>query len=830
MEEYLEDYNQQTTKPMNLVLFDSAIEHIARISRIINQPYGNALLVGVGGSGRKSLTTLAVHIAGFDLFTIEITKSYGMQDWREDIKAMMNKAGVLNKGTVFMIDDMQIVKEAFLEDINGILNTGEVANLYNSEEMSGLMEALAKACQEAGVNGGSPAEVYSFFVSRVRTNLHLSICLSPIGEAFRTRLRMFPSLVNCCTIDWFTEWPEQALRSVANFFLSAVELDPKIKDGVVDVCVDMQQRVVQLSKRFVSEMGRNYYVTPTSYLELINTFKNLLSVQRQEVFDAKARYDNGLQKLKETADQVNDMQVYLEDLQPKLKVATVETEALIVRVSADRIVANEQSKVVGVEAEACAVQAKDANELAASCEAGLAEALPALAAAEAALKNLSKADITEMKAMKKPSMAIKSVMAACCIMLGVPPDKKCKEGDPRIDPYWEPATKNLLNDAKFLSRLVEYDRDNMDPKVVTLAKTFTDDPEFDPEVVAKKGSAAAAGLAKWVHAMIKYDFVAKGVAPKKAALAQAKSTLAGAESALAEKQAALKIVTDKVAELEKQLNEAMEKSEALKNQVVTCEAQLRRAGSLISGLGGEKTRWTEMSEKLAYTYNNVTGDIVLAAGVIAYLGAFISSYREDAIKQWSALLKQKAIPCSDGFALSETLGNAVQIRSWVINKLPNDAFSIENAIMLFKSNRWPLMIDPQGQANKWVKKMEENSSLKVVKQSQGNFVRILENAIQFGNPVLLENVPESLDPILESILLKQIVKSGGMLTIRLGDSTIEYDKRFRLYITTKLRNPHYPPETCVKVILSLAALALIFVYFYSQSANYISRLTRSIVS
>ena len=134
MEDYLEDYNQMTNTPMSLVLFESAVEHIARISRIINQPYGNALLVGVGGSGRKSLTTMAVHIAEFTRFTIEITKSYGLPDWREDIKTMMNKAGVQNKPTVFMIDDTQIVRESFLEDINGILNTGEVANLFNSEE------------------------------------------------------------------------------------------------------------------------------------------------------------------------------------------------------------------------------------------------------------------------------------------------------------------------------------------------------------------------------------------------------------------------------------------------------------------------------------------------------------------------------------------------------------------------------------------------------------------------------------------------------------------------------------------------------------------------
>ena len=801
MVDYLEDYNQMTTKPMNLVLFESAVEHIARISRIINQPYGNALLVGVGGSGRKSLTTLAVSIADFELFTIEITKSYGMNEWREDIKSMMNKAGVANKPTVFMMDDTQIVKESFLEDINGILNTGEVANLFNNEEMSAVMESLSKACQENGVNPGIPAEVYNFFVSRVRHNLHLVLCLSPIGESFRTRLRMFPALVNCCTIDWFTEWPEEALRSVANFFLASVDLDAQIKSGVVDVCVDMQVRVVTLSRRYLAEMGRHYYVTPTSYLELINTFKNLLSKQRQEVFDAKARYDNGLSKLLETANQVNEMQVYLEDLQPKLKEATVATDALLVTITADKKVANEQSVIVEGEAAKCNEQAKEANELKQSCESDLAEAIPALEAAEKALKNLDKSDITEMKAMKKPSMAIKMTMAAIAIMLGVKPDKKVKDGNPRIDPYWGPATKEVLNDPKFLTRLQTYDRDNMNSDVVAKAKTFTDDPEFDPEVVAKKGSVAAAGLAKWVHAMVKYDRVARLVAPKRAALAEAEATLQTAQAELAEKQAALKEVMDKLAELEAGLKAAEEKKEALKNQVEDCEAKLRRADALIKGLGGEKTRWTEMSKTLALTYDNVTGDIVLSAGVIAYLGAFVAGYRDDAIQQWSALLKKKNITCSDGFTLQATLGSPVEIRSWVINKLPNDSFSIENGIMLSRSNRWPLMIDPQGQANKWVKKMEENTGLKVVKQNQGNFVRTLENAIQFGSPVLLENVPEALDPILEPVLLKQVVVAGGVATIRLGDSTIEYDKNFKLYITTKLRNPHYPPELCVKVNL-----------------------------
>lgn len=97
MEDYLEDHNAMTSKPMSLVLFKNAIEHVARVSRIICQPMGNALLVGVGGSGRKSLTILAVSIADFQLFQIEISKSYGMAEWRDDLKKVLTMAGADNR-------------------------------------------------------------------------------------------------------------------------------------------------------------------------------------------------------------------------------------------------------------------------------------------------------------------------------------------------------------------------------------------------------------------------------------------------------------------------------------------------------------------------------------------------------------------------------------------------------------------------------------------------------------------------------------------------------------------------------------------------------------
>ena len=159
------------------------------------------------------------------------------------------------------------------------------------------------------------------------------------------------------------------------------------------------------------------------------------------------------------------------------------------------------------------------------------------------------------------------------------------------------------------------------------------------------------------------------------------------------------------------------------------------------------------------------------------------------------------IPYSGDFTVERILGDPVQIRQWGIKGLPADELSIENGIIVTQAKRWPLMIDPQSQANKWIKSMEKENNIQVIKLSNPKFLQIVENGIRIGLPVLLENIEEILDPSLEPLLMKNLVKQGGQWAIRLGDNWVPYSNEFKFFMTTKLANPHYLPEICIKVCI-----------------------------
>ncbi|XP_065680811.1 dynein axonemal heavy chain 3 isoform X1 [Hydra vulgaris] len=802
MESFLEDYNLMSKTPMSLVMFKFAIEHVSKVARILKQANGHALLVGVGGSGRQSIAKLATFIADFVLFQIEISKSYNKIDWRNDLKKLLILSGVDGKPTVFLFIDNQIKDELFVEDINMILNTGDVPNIFAADEKADVIDKMQGIARNEGKKiDSTPLAMYNYFIDRVKANLHIVLAMSPIGDAFRNRLRMFPSLINCCTIDWFQAWPDDALEMVAKAFFKDINIEPTVQNAAVQMCKYFHESACRQSEKYLHILRRYNYVTPTSYLELLQAFKNLLHVKQDEIQSLKSRYVIGLEKLEFAASQVSIMQEELISLQPKLVETSEETKKLMTKIAQDTVEVQAKKEIVSADEEIANKAAAIAQGIKSDCESDLAEAIPALEASIEALNTLKPSDISQVKTMKNPPSIIKLVMEAVCIMKGIKPDRKNDaSGAGKIDDYWGPSQK-ILSDLKFLDQLKSFDKDNIPPAIMKVIRTkYITNDQFVPDIV-KQASEACEGLCKWVRAMEVYDRVAKVVAPKKLKLAEAENELQMQMTKLNEKRRVLKEVSDKLQNLHDELDLMTKKKEDLEANISLCEKKLERAGKLIGGLGGEKTRWTETAFHLGELSTRIFGDVLMSSAVIAYLGAFTVEFRNECISDWLKLCAKVKIKCSPSFTLTSTLGEPLKIREWQIAGLPVDSFSVDNGVIVNSTRRWPLMIDPQGQANKWIKNLEKANKLEVVKMSSSNYARTLENAIQFGHPVLLENVGEELDPMLEPVLLKLTFKQGGIEYMKLGENVIEYSKDFKLYITTRLRNPHYLPEISVKVTL-----------------------------
>eukprot|EP00667_Euglena_gracilis_P000018 EG_transcript_18 len=792
-DEYLDEYNLTTPQILNLVFFPDHCQHLVRICRILRQPRGNALLVGIAGCGKRSLTRLAAAVAEFRCFQIEVGRSYGMAQFHDDLSLLYDIAGVAACPVVFLLSDSQLVAEGMLEDVNNILNTGEAPAMLGREEKDRKINACLEAARDAGV-GGSRDAVYSFLIDRVRDNLRVVLCMSPIGDPFRTRCRQFPSLVNCCTIDWFDEWPQTALHSVATRLLSELS-DQTILDALARVCVEIHCSIVGFAREFCQEVRRHYYVTPVSYLEFLSLYLCLLDEKRAEMATSIQRLRNGKQRMAEANAEIDRMQEELTQMQPLLEAARSRTEAATTELEVQTAQASQVRDVVAAQEQEAKEQQQLATGLQMEAKADLDGAMPELHAAMRALDSLNKSDIGEIRGYQTVPKMVEKTLTAVMIVLR----------EPKTD--WE-AAKAALGNPAFLQRLRDYDKDNIPLPVITKLKKFIDDPDFTPEKVGTAGSAACRSLCMWCRAIDMYHTVYRAVAPKRATLERAQTALDEMNGLLAAAQAKLQVVEGEVEQLHATLRASLTERDDLEHRIATSLRRLQAASLLTSSIGAEVIRWDALLGTLQAEEASLPLTTFLSAVCVAYFGAFTPQYRARMLRHWIGLLEREGLEVPTGYTMHGVMTTPSQVQDWRLQGLPSDLTSLENAVVAnactsTKSRRWPLMVDPQGQARRWILNLEKDDNLQVLRTADPLYLRSLELAIRNGLPVMIEDLEETIDPVLEPVLMKQVYHEGGRMLLNLGgpENAIDYDPHFRLYLVTKVANPHFLPDVCIRVAL-----------------------------
>uniref|UniRef100_A0A8C0CSC3 Dynein heavy chain, cytosolic n=1 Tax=Balaenoptera musculus TaxID=9771 RepID=A0A8C0CSC3_BALMU len=796
-------YEEELDVP--LVLFNEVLDHVLRIDRIFRQPQGHLLLIGVSGAGKTTLSRFVAWMNGLSVYQIKVHRKYTGEDFDEDLRTVLRRSGCKNEKIAFIMDESNVLDSGFLERMNTLLANGEVPGLFEGDEYATLMTQCKEGAQKEGLMLDSHEELYKWFTSQVIRNLHVVFTMNPSSEGLKDRAATSPALFNRCVLNWFGDWSTEALYQVGKEFTSKMDLEkpnyivpdympvvydklpqpPSHREAIVNSCVFVHQTLHQANARLAKRGGRTMAITPRHYLDFINHYADLFHEKRSELEEQQMHLNVGLRKIKETVDQVEELRRDLRIKSQELEVKNAAANDKLKKMVKDQQEA-EKKKVMSQEIQE---QLHKQQEVIADKQMSVKEDLdkvePAVIEAQNAVKSIKKQHLVEVRSMANPPAAVKLALESICLLLG----------ESTTD--WK-QIRSIIMRENFIPTIVNFSAEEISDAIrEKMKKNYMSNPSYNYEIV-NRASLACGPMVKWAIAQLNYADMLKRVEPLRNELQKLEDDAKDNQQKANEVEQMIRDLEASIARYKEEYAVLISEAQAIKADLAAVEAKVNRSTALLKSLSAERERWEKTSETFKNQMSTIAGDCLLSAAFIAYAGYFDQQMRQNLFTTWSHHLQQANIQFRTDIARTEYLSNADERLRWQASSLPADDLCTENAIMLKRFNRYPLIIDPSGQATEFI--MNEYKDRKITRTSflDDAFRKNLESALRFGNPLLVQDV-ESYDPVLNPVLNREVRRTGGRVLITLGDQDIDLSPSFVIFLSTRDPTVEFPPDLCSRV-------------------------------
>ncbi|KAL2864679.1 dynein heavy chain [Aspergillus lucknowensis] len=765
-----------------LVLFNDVLEHALRIDRVFRQPQGHLILIGVSGSGKTTLSRFVAWMNGLKVFQIKVHGKYSSEDFDDDLRNVLRRAGCKGEKICFIMDESNVLDSGFLERMNTLLANAEVPGLFEGDEFSSLMTACKEGAQRQGLILDSQEELYKWFTQQIVKNLHVVFTMNPPEEGLSSKAATSPALFNRCVLNWMGDWSDQALFQVGSELTQSVDLDKSNfvapdsipvayrelslpashRDTVVNSMVYIHYSLQRFNQRLQKQQGKTTYLTPRHYLDFVAQYVKLFNEKREDLEEQQRHLNVGLEKLRDTVEKVSDLRASLAQKKTQLEKKDAEANEKLQRMVADQREA-EQRKAVSLEVQVALE--KQEKEVALRKEVvlnDLARAEPAVLEAQKSVSNIKRQHLTEVRSMGNPPASVRLALEAVCTLLGHKVDS------------WK-TIQGIVRKDDFIASIVNYDNERQMTRNhrLKMQNEFLSKDDFTYERVNRANRVGP--LREEV------DQLEEQALQTKAEAQTIENTINDLESSIATYKAEYAAL--------------ISETQAIKTEMSRVQFKVDRSVRLLDSLSSERTRWEEGSKSFETQISTLVGDVLIAAAFLAYAGFYDQQFRKAMVEDWVQQLIQSGISFKPHNPITEYLSNADERLAWQAHSLPVDDLCTENAIVLKRYNRYPLIIDPSGRVTEFLQKESSDRKLTVTSFLDDSFVKQLESALRFGNPILIQDA-EHLDPVLNHVLNKEYQKTGGRVLIQLGKQEIDFSPSFKLFLSTRDPSASFPPDIC----------------------------------